>query len=417
MMALFVLTPVTLQRAGLTTYGLFVALSAFAGLLAFSDLGLANGLMQRLSVARATGDRTVAVSALTNTLALLSFIGVVLAGAGAAIALQVPWSETFNAPASREDDLTQAAVVIAVCIGLGIPAGIATKVFMGLLQPATGSLWTMAATVSSGGLVALAAGGRNALPLMVAAQVGVPSLFGFLALAVAVRQNSLLGFDRRTLQIRPTLALMRDARLFVFLQVAVVLSYQVDALVLVRLLGPEEAAVFATTIKFISLPLGLATFFFFPLWPAFAEAAESGDLAWIKKNYYRAIRSGLLISVVAAPACMVFGQPLVTLWTRGLVEPPLLLIAAGAVWIMLSLYSQPQSMLLNGLHVEGLQLKTVSLTVVANLILSVLLTMQIGVSGPLLGTIISLFLLTTLPSTLWVSRHFKKRSALTRVAD
>lgn len=407
LVGLFILTPVTLQRAGLTTYGLFVALTALTSFLSFSDLGLANALMTRLTAARARADRAVAVAALTNTLALLTFIGAVLAGAGVAMALAIPWEEVLNAPAEDGGALTSAAVVLAVCLGLGIPAGIATKVYMGLLQTATASIWTMTSALTSAVIVAYVAGNPGALPLMVAAQAGVPAIFGLAALLVSMRRNDLLGLDKRTLGLAQTLGLLRVGRLFVFLQAAVVLSYQLDALIVIRLLGPQEAAIYATTLKFISLPLGLATFVFAPLWPAFAEAKQNGDKVWVRTAYRNATRLGLALALIAAPLWLLLGQASVLAWTGGLVTAPPLLVLAGALWIATNLLNQPQAMLLNGLHVERLQVVTVSLTVIANVVLSVGLTMRLGLSGPLLGTVVSLALLTVLPSGLWIRRHLR----------
>lgn len=409
-MTAFALTPITIERAGLTTYGLFAALTSFTALLSFSDFGLANALMVRLAAARASQDRAAAVGALTNTLILLSAIGLLFASAGIALSMYVPWSGLLNAPPTRESELQLSAVVIAACIGIGVPAGVATKIYFGLQQAATASVWTTAAAITSAGTVALVADGSGSLPLMVAAQVGLPSIFAFFSLIVVVRRNELLGVAHGAIALRSTVSLLKTGRLFVVLQLAAIISYQLDVLIVVRLLGPEEAAVVAVTMKFLMLPLGLASLFFLPLWPAFAEARQVSDLRWVCKAYRRASLTGAIAGLFAAPLCLLFGQKLVRVWTDGLVDPPVLLIAAGALWILVGLYNQPQSMLLNGLHVEGFQLKVVSITVAANLALSIVLAGSIGLSGPLIGSVLSLSFLTILPSEVWIRRFFRRQS-------
>ncbi len=401
----FLLTPITLARAGLLDYGLFAALTAFSGLLAFTDLGLSNGLMAQLSQARAAEDRRAATASVTNALAMLSLMGLAVAVLGVVCSQLLPWTELLNAAATREEELRKAVLVLAVSLAIGLPGGLAMKILFALLRPATANVWGAGGALASALLVALAAGASRPLPWMVAAQVAVPGLLGLAALTVLCRRDPFVNLNLRLLRWSAGVSLLKAGRVFVFLQLAAVLSYQIDAIVLARLLGPTEAGVFATTMKLIALPLGLSTLFLTPLWPAFADARNRGDIAWVRTTYARAVRVGLLFGIGTALALLLTGRWLVEQWTQGQVSPPRELVWAGAAWVVVYMVNQPQAMLLNGLHVEGFQVRTVSVTVAANLALSVVLTQAVGVSGPLLGTVISQVLFTLLPTTFWLRRR------------
>jgi O-antigen/teichoic acid export membrane protein len=401
----FILTPITLARAGLSDYGLFAALTAFSGLLAFTDLGLSNGLMAQLSRARAAEDRHAATSSITNALAMLVLMGLCLAALGAACSQLAPWADLLNAAPEREPELSRAVLVMSVSLAVGLPGGLAIKILFALLRPATANVWGAGGALVSSLFVAVAAGLARPLPWMVAAQVAVPGLTGLVALLWLWRREPFVGFDLRLLRLTAGANLVKAGRVFVFLQFAAVLSYQIDVIVVARLLGPTEAGVFATTMKLIAVPLALSTVFLTPLWPAFADASNRADMVWIRTTYGRAIRIGLLFGVSVAAALVLTGGWLVEQWTQGQVSPPRELIWVGAIWVVAYMVNQPQAMLLNGLHVEGFQVRTVSVTLAANLVLSVLLTRAVGVSGPLLGTVISQVLFTLLPTTFWLRRR------------
>jgi len=173
---------------------------------------------------------------------------------------------------------------------------------------------------------------------------------------------------------------------------------------------PTDVTTFTATARLTAAPIALAAFFFTPLWPAFSDASARRDEVWIKAAFRRATIGGLLVMVVPAAVLVVVGTRLVGAWTRGLAQPPQALLIASAIWLIVYAVNQPQAMLLNALHVVRWQLWCASLTVVANVALSIYLTMHVGVSGPLWGTLASQVALTLVPTTIFIRRVLLARA-------
>ena len=65
------------------------------------------------------------------------------------------------------------------------------------------------------------------------------------------------------------------------------------------------------------------------------------------------------------------------------------LVVALVVWLVVYGFNQPQAMLLNALHAERFQILAASGNLAVNLSLSIFFTIELGVSGPVWGTLVA----------------------------
>jgi O-antigen/teichoic acid export membrane protein len=404
----FAMLPITIHRAGNGTYGLFAALTSFSSLLTFADFGIGNGLISRIAIARSKRDDLELATTTATALLILSLAGAAIAVLGVGVAPHLPWTGWLHASSSVHHDLDRAAVVLGLCVGIAVPGALAQKVYLSYQQASQANLWIAAASVTSSVSLACVAGNGRRLPLMVATQLGVPAIFGLAAVGW-------LALHRRV-DVRVShaswhtgLDLLRNGRLFAILQTAAVVNYEVDAVVVSHFRGPASVTTFTATTRLFAVPLVLGGLFYTPLWAAFADASARGDFEWVRKTYVQATRTSVYWLLPMAALLGVVGGPLVRVWTRGAVHPPVALVVALAVWILVFAVNQPQAMLLNSLHEERFQLIITSATVAANVLLSVVLTIHVGVSGPIWGTVIAQIFCALTPATLYLRKHTLRR--------
>jgi O-antigen/teichoic acid export membrane protein len=400
----FALLPITIRHAGPATYGLFAAVTAFSQLLTFADLGIGNGVIRLVSLARSqTGDHSVS-SIVSTALAVLTCAGVIGGIVGLGLAFGIPWSSALHAPRGESRTIEHAVIVLAVCIAAAVPGALAEKLFLASQQPAYAYIWSaVGAVAGSTGVVIVAINGHS-LWKMVGAQVGLPALVSLIALRWFMVHGSFSGSVR---QASPAVArqLLRTGRLFVVLQTAAVVNYEVDNLVVAHIRGPVSVTTFATTSRVYAAAIALSGVFFVSLWAAFAEATANRDIEWVRGAYRRAVQVGATVGVPISIILAVVVGPFVHIWTRGIVHAPLSLTIALSVWLVIYLVNQPQAMLLNGLHDERFQLRITAATVVANVGLSIWLTYLVGVSGPIWGTVIAQIFCALIPATIHLARR------------
>ncbi len=218
-----VVTPVAINRAGSTTYGLFASLTAFATLLAFADFGIGNGVIRELVAVRAKAasapgtavlDADVAEGPITATaLLMLIMLGISVAAVGVVAAFVLPWRTLLNAPAGATNSLRYAVVAVAVCTGCAVPGALAQKIYLARQRSAQAGLWAAAAGVAASVALFAVVLGSHRLPLMVVAVLGAPAAVGVAALTwLAHTRDVSLKMDQISLAIAKTL--IKSGRLF-----------------------------------------------------------------------------------------------------------------------------------------------------------------------------------------------------------
>ncbi len=391
-----IVTPVAINRAGSTTYGLFAALTAFATLLAFSDFGIGNGVIRELVAVRAkalsapgdaAGRAAAAEEPITATaLLLLIVLGIAVAAIGVAAAFVLPWRALLNAPSTDTTSLRYGVIAVAVCTGCAVPGAFAQKIYLARQRSAQAGLWAAAAGVAASVALFVVVLGSHHLPLMVVAVLGTPAAVGIAAL-VWLAHTRAVSFKTDQISLAVAKTLIKSGRLFAVLQFVAIMNFEIDNLIVARVLGPTKVTQFAATSGLFAIPLALAAMFFTPLWTAFGDAVALQDIEWIRRAYRRSTLTAMRVLVPTAALLVVLGRPAVHAWTRGAVHAPLSLIIALALWLVVYGFNQPQAMLLNALHAERFQIWGASANLVVNFSLSILFTMQFGVSGPIWGTL------------------------------
>jgi O-antigen/teichoic acid export membrane protein len=320
-----VVTPVAINRAGSTTYGLFAALTAFATLLAFSDFGIGNGVIRELVAVRAkavsaTGDAADDVAAaeepITATaLLLLVVLGIAVAAIGVAAAFVLPWRTLLNAPAADTTSLRNGVIAVAVCTGCAVPGAFAQKIYLARQRSAQAGLWAAAGGVAASVALLVVVLGSHRLPLMVVAVLGVPAAVGVAAL-VWLAHTRAVSFKTDQISLAVAKTLIKSGRLFAVLQFVAIMNFEIDNLIVARILGPTKVTQFAATSGLFAIPLALAAMFFTPLWTAFGDAVALQDIEWVRRAYRRSTLTALRVLVPTAALLVVLGRPAVHAWTR-----------------------------------------------------------------------------------------------------
>jgi O-antigen/teichoic acid export membrane protein len=399
----FIVTPVAIDKAGNTTYGLFAAITAFATLLGFGDFGIGNGVIGEIVRSRAVADAEGERATIRSALGLLTVLGAGVAAIGTAAAFAVPWRVLLRAPTASDTTIRYTVATAAICTGLAIPGALSQKVYLGRQQPGRTNLWINGGNVLGSIALLLASLSGHHLPLMVAAQLGVPAVVGLASLAWLDGRHG-LRLDVRRASLARTRTLLRSGRLFAILQIAAVINFEIDNLVVARFLGPKNVTTFSATSRLFAVPLVVSSLFFTPLWAAFADAVTRHDSRWLRSAYRRSTSLAFMCLTPAAIVLALTGRSAVHAWTRGAVDSPKSLVIAMSLWIVMFAFNQPQAMLLNALHAEKFQLWAATANVALNLTLSVLFTSHFGVSGPIWGTVVAQALCAIVPTTIYL-RH------------
>ena len=404
--AMLISVPLTLGYLGPERFGLWMTIAAVIAMLGFADFGLGNGILNAVAHDSGRNDYRGIHQSVSNGMIMLAAIGLLVLAAFLAIYPHVPWPAVFNVEtelAARESG--PVVLVLVVCFIATLPLAATHKIQLGLQQGYWGNLWEAVGSIVGLIGVVVATSLQAGLPWIALAMAGAPVVFRAV--------NTFVFFAYREIALRPRLAhfdpsairrLIRAGILFFALQLAVVIGFQSDNIIIARILGVEAVAGYDIALKLSMLPTVFIGLVVVAQWPAYGEASTRGDSAWIRRTFTRTLRLSLLFAAPFGVILLIWGDTIIKMWAGPEVMPSATLLIGISVWSVLQVIGNVIAALLNGLHVVKFQAINALLMATANILISIYLVNKIGVAGAILGTISAYTIFTLIPCWYYI-RH------------
>lgn len=392
MAAGLLIIPLALDHLGEERYGVWLTVSSVTGWFTFLDLGLGNGLRNRFAQARAKGEFQAAQRYVSTAYFL---IGAIALGA---ILLFLPihpfidWKSLFNAE-ELGSSVSELIGWVFVLFFLKFAFEPISKV---ILADQRAGLNVM---MRSGGrvlvLIAVFFLNRYGPDSLVLFGFSVQSVQAFLPLAVG-----LILFSGRYRSFRPSLSsidpsLSKDLLglgvKFFIMQVAAIVVFATDHMIITHLFGPEEVPAYHIAFRYFTIALVFFRIATNPFWSAYTDAFQRGDLRWVQRATRRQLLlwGGLFAGVILM---LLLSGPIYRSWLgtdRMTIPFSLNLCMAG--WIVLSSFTTIFGNFLNGVGKVRLSVLHSIVFMVLNIPLSVFLAgyLELGPKGVILGTFLS----------------------------
>jgi O-antigen/teichoic acid export membrane protein len=197
----------------------------------------------------------------------------------------------------------------------------------------------------------------------------------------------------------------------VVLQIAGLVAYSLDNVVIAQIMGADAVKQYAIPTKLFVLAPTLMSFVLIPLWPAYRESMARGDAAWVKRTLRRSIILASLVNIPSTVVLVLAGPWIIQIWVPALdLQPTMLLMLGLGTWTIMNSLNGPFAMLLNGANVIGFQATCAVFMAIANVTISILLVQRIGVSGAVYGSVIAQIVFILIPN-IWYLRRLLRRLA------
>jgi O-antigen/teichoic acid export membrane protein len=381
------LMPFTVSHLGKAQYGLWMLVASMTYYFQLLDLGYGSGLVRQISEADARGD-TEQVNRVLSTFVLVYGALGLTAGLGLAVLI---FGVLPHFPNLADTDLPTAQRLLAI-IGLRVVLGFPMSVF----GAATTARQRFALNNTVAIVLALLQGavtylvlvnGHGLLPLVTATTA--LSISGYLAYAWTARR----AFPE--LDLKPSWfsrSIVREVSsfslYFFLIDVAIQIGFNLDNLVVGGFLGTGAVAVYAVALRLADYQRQLANQFNGLLLPVVVRFGAVGREAALRTTLVEGTRVALLL-VGGVTVCLIgFAEPLVTNWMGPEFTPsvpPLIVLALTGVVLV---GQGPTGNVLLGTGRHRL-VAWVSLgEALANLLISLLLVVPLGLLGVAIGTAI-----------------------------
>ena len=180
---------------------------------------------------------------------------------------------------------------------------------------------------------------------------------------------------------------------FFVINVSSVVLFSTDTILISHILGADYVVSYAITLKIFMLFLTILWFYTAPLWSAYAEKFHQDNFKWIRKTLFKSILITLGLFVIMIIVLLNF-EKILKLWLGENSYFDSNLVIAIVILIGLRMWSANFSTLLNGLGRTSLQMKLSIITMLLNIPLSIFLSinLNLGLLGIAYGTAISMSL-------------------------
>ena len=231
--------------------------------------------------------------------------------------------------------------------------------------------------------------------------------YGLIAVGVLLVMNIVLYVRKyrsvspslRSINLRYSSEIFNLSIKFFVIQVAGIIIFTTDNIMISRFLGPEEVASYQIVYKLFSLFPTLFGIVLTPLWPAFTDAYVKEEFEWIR-NVIKKLHILLLGMVVAVLILIACSKEIINLWMGKDIGSNLLLHSIMGIYVVVMMWNNIFAFLLNGISKITLQMYCGIFGALINIPLSIFFVTKcdMGSAGVTLGSIIAL-----LPSSIVTS--------------
>ena len=384
-----ILMPMLLHALGPAQFGIWGAVASLAWLTTLLDIGTGAALVTLVARSSATENTEEVRRHLAGALTFgcgLAGLMLLLALAAMVVGISVGTGAPY--------------LVAVVGLAFNVPLNAANNVWMALQKGYVAASWELVQTVVTfGGLIAAAEMSRNLLVYVAVVYFGL--VFANLgSLVHLLLQHKELRPDRHAFSITSARAVTGQGMLYFLLGISGGLSFFLDNVLALQWLGPEASAQITIAMRICMSAIGILLVLSQPLWPAFAEAGEVADRAWVRKTLLRGTALLSAVAVAGSVVLVAFGEKLVRIWLGSTLSFSRGLLLAISAWIITQAILRVPSLLLNGLSIIGFQIALFFVASGIALWLKFVLAAQMGPAGILWATTLTIGLIA-IPGNFW----------------
>lgn len=387
--------PVMLHHVDRADYGILLTLTSMVHWIAMMDVGLGNGLRNKLPFYLAHNDYGSAKKAVSSCYAALGiYVGAII-GIFLVCCPFVNWIEVLNSPKSNEQEIMSLTIVVFIAFCFQFLFGLINSILFAYQLPAFQSFFNFL-----GQIIAFVA-------LLIQVYVfDVTSVFQIGAVnclipPIVLLIASFFLFRNRLKEVQPSIKfvdlksvsgiLSLGVKFFV-LQIITIVLFQANTIIITRTVGPEAVVEYNMAFKYISVLTMVFNIVVAPIWSATTDAYVRNDYHWIEKTMHT-IRRICLLTIIIGGVMVLFSKPIYNLWLgTGIIDISYRTTSLVFLYLSFEMLYKLYGAIINGTGKVFAQMVITGCIAVAYIPLAVFLGKQYGLSGVLIANNLVFFL-------------------------
>ncbi len=293
-------------------FGVWMMLTSLVAFLGFTDFGVGNSIINRVSKSRCNSDTKEMGREVASAFVFLSFVALSIfflillwrLGGGDIVVFCGKISEK-NRP-----DVAKALVVFLVMFCVSIPFGLIQRIHLGAQQGYKNGIAQALSALLVTILINLQIQRGGDLSDLILVVLGVPTLINVISLFHWLINVFFKNGTAKDLIFNKIAAggLLKDGLWFFGLQLSAAFAFQSDSIVLSQTVGQTRYAEYAVDQRLFLVLSSMISAALSGLWPAFADASNRKDHNWSMSTFKKYFIGTILISSFLS-AVLCFAHP------------------------------------------------------------------------------------------------------------
>ncbi len=386
------LVPLTLKYLNATEFGIWLTLSSLLTWINYFDIGLGNGLRNKLTEAIAVGNYKLGQIYVSTTFALLTLIMVVFFLVLIVVNPFLDWGRILNTNNFIALNISKIVVIIFGFFCLQFIFKTVGIIYVAHQKPALNDLITVGGNFLSLCVIfILTLSTSSSLNYVAITFSASPVIIMILAYFIAFGGKYKNMMPKLSMvQFKFSKDLMGLGLQFFIIQIAVSLVvYTSTNIIISQLFGNEKVTIYNIAYKYFFAISMVYIIIISPFWSAATDAYAKKEFSWIKLSISKLIKifSGSLFVTFL----MIFSaNTIYHLWVGPSVKVPLSLSICVALYVILFNWSNTFIYFINGIGKIRLQLYTTIIVAIIYIPLAIYLGKTFGVNGVVIASCISI---------------------------
>ncbi|MGL5057090.1 MAG: lipopolysaccharide biosynthesis protein [Fusobacteriaceae bacterium] len=388
----FISIPIMLKYLDKDNYGLWILILSITSWIYTFDIGIGNGLKNRLAESLAKNTEKEAKEYIATSYFFVTIISILFFLIIYFILDNINFSNLLNITYLSNKELNKILFINIGFVCINFIFSLCNNIFLGSQKAYLTSLNSVLSQILNFGfLLGLFYFKENSIVLL-SLTYGFGIFLSHLFLtSYYFYKNSNLLFSVKDINTKITKGIFGVGMKIFLVQIAGLIIFSTDNFIITKYTGIENVATYNIVNKLFGIPLLIMSLVTAPIWPAVTKAFHEGNGEWIN-NTLKKLKKLFLLLVALMLFMLVVSKPFIKIWTLNRIEPSILLIGACALATLLTCFSNIYSTIIFGIEVSW-KIVILSLSqAVINIVVSLVAIkyFDLGVVGVVLGTCFSM---------------------------
>jgi O-antigen/teichoic acid export membrane protein len=381
------LVPITINYVDPMQYGVWLTLSSVVAWFGFFDIGLGNGLKNKLTEAIAKGDYALGKRYVSTTYLILTVIGLCLLALFFLVNHFINWPGILNAPAELAKELSLVSFIVFSIFCMQFVFQLLDVVCFANQRTSLTSIINFFGSFLGLSIIYFLTKNSHGSLLFLCLSIGVSPLIVQLIFSLVMYRTSFkkLAPSFRFADLRYARDIMGLGFKFFIIQIGLIFFYNSNNIIIAQVLGPEAVTQYNIAFKYFGIITMISVIIMTPLWPAFTEANAKQDYRWIERIVAKFEKISLVILLFGL-IMLLISPKVYSMWLGNKVQVPFSLSLVLCLYACLNTYRTIFCYYANGVGKIKIQLLLIIGSGLINIPLAILLSKFLGLPGVILST-------------------------------